>query len=690
MNLSDLIQSPELAEIVFNTAFHSFVFSIIVAGAIACSKRISPYISSGVLFTVLLLLIFLPFIEISTKKIDTAWWQLSMIEGPAPTSLPTSPPLAIPITANLDLPLQTSPTLWQQITKDSTTITNSVGMIWGLGILGMLARLLFSFSRLEKLRRCLVPIVDERVLAIWESLKGSQKNRPSISISQINANCSPFAFGFWSPHIVLPQDMLTKASSQELKDALLHEYNHIANRDLWLAVLQRITLTLYWWNPIVNWLEQQFSLSREKLCDIAVIALTGKPKAYASTLISLADRLNGFTPLPNPTARMATSFSLLEERIKNIATNRINMNTPRIKRLTWTACFAAVLIGLMTIGIKATWASPQQALATLKSNGNETVQLSIADNTVEVTVRTPDGRTQSVRLPVGDKAKAAELMQLIGNINSTPRDEVPPSDTYRADSNSSLTRYQYAASSNANGTASDDLYSNTDSQASETVNPSRPSIFSSRSTLSSPRIRSANNAQGQATMTFSNSTGATTTLTSPSAPALAPKLARSSASNWIRESSARRKPSSRTSPWPAAAPSSTSSNPPSILDPVIPIAPTSPLPMIAPAPIVSDSVQPAVPAKPQKPRRYRQGRSNPLPIATPASGLAPALSTNFGNDVPLSKRERDLIEQSRVLSEAIEVLRKRVDRFGVPPLNEEPAGANPPSTASSSDKPIVR
>ena len=319
----------------------------------------------------------------------------------------------------------TAPPMWERATESPTTIINSLGILWGLGMLGMALRLGISYFKLIRLKGQLSPIRDERVQAIWNSLRETNDTAPLISLAQIDGRCSPFAFGFWHPHIVIPNEMISDGRPQEIKDALLHELNHIVNRDLWIAVLQKVTLTLYWWNPVVSWLEQQFCLSREKLCDIAVVAHTNNPKAYATTLVSLADRLNGFAALPGPTTRMATSFSLLEERIKNIATNKMTMKTPRIKRLTWTACSAAVLIGLLTFGIKATWASPQQALATLKSKGNETVQLSIADNTIELTVRNPNGTIQTVQLPISDKAKAAELIQLIGNINSDPSSTLP-------------------------------------------------------------------------------------------------------------------------------------------------------------------------------------------------------------------------------------------------------------------------
>ncbi|MDA7510066.1 M56 family metallopeptidase [Verrucomicrobia bacterium] len=682
MNLFEAIRSPALAEIVFNTALHSFVFSVIVAGAIASSKRISPYIASGALFTALLVLILLPLIEINSKSINAAWWRLSMVDSQSLPSATQLVSIARPITSKAAPINHSSPTIWQQITESSTTVTNSVGILWGFGVLGMLAKLLFSFSRLEQLRSRLIPIKNERVVSIWKSLREKQGIKRSISIAQINAACSPFAFGFWRPHIVMPTEMVSNASPQEIEDALLHEYNHIANRDLWLAVLQKITLTFYWWNPIIKWLEQQFSLSREKLCDIAVVAHTGKPKAYASTLIALADRLNGFTPLPDPTARMATSFSLLEERIKNIATNRINMKTPRIKRLTWTACSAAMLVGLLTIGIKTSWASPQQALATLKSNGSETVQLSIVDNTIEVTVRTPEGKTKSVRLPVGDKAKAAELLQLIGNIDSAPHEIVAEAGLYQS-GRRSKPKYQSQVSESAAPQVSLDVYSNAAESTIRMTNPSGSAVISTESVPGTGRIRSSNKPQPPSSLTFSEGPETAAVFGSPTEEAFSSPRVSSSAPALSTGTLGRSKPTRRTSTWTSTA--SSSSGRISSLNPVIPVEPVPPvvsLPTIASSAFEPNVSQPTTPARPQKPRRYREGQVLPKPA------LAPGFLG--GMDAPLSEREQMLIEQSRVLSEAIEVLRKRVDRFGVPQLNDrKPTSADAtPSAPASRNTPF--
>ncbi len=422
MDLLSLLQSPTLAEAVVNASLHSILFSILVAGAYSLMKSTSPYVASGSLFTVLVLLVALPFVQLIPNAQIGSWWQFKMTNPAPPSPKQLSPPTR-------EVPLRSSGHVNQlsesrlqppaKIPFDSTMIINILGGVWGLGIMFMLARSLRSQLKLKRLSKEVQRLNDPTTLRIWNSITTDQKAGMDIHLAQINQSCSPFAFGLLHPTIVMPRDMIHTATPQEIQDALLHELNHITSRDLWFSIIQRIALAIYWWNPIVCWIEQQYNLSREKLCDIAVIQRTGNAKAYATTLVTLADRLNQFAILPNSTHRMATSFSLLEERIKSIAINKKTMKTRRTKQLTWTACTAAILTGLLTLGIKATWASPHESVAILKSAANETVQLSFVNDGMELSLIGPDGQTHSLRLPISDKAKSAELQEIIKSLNTS-------------------------------------------------------------------------------------------------------------------------------------------------------------------------------------------------------------------------------------------------------------------------------
>ena len=431
MDIPSILQSPFLAEGILNTCIHSLLFSLVVGSAYYLMKGASPYIASGSLFTALVLLVMLPLVEWVPHSQFGSWFQFSMArpasplaQEPFPSNDATTPLTEItqPAFASASTSIQTPDkplSSWSTVTEDSTAITNSFGVLWILGIAFMICRSLRSHLKLRQLRVQMQSVSDSTTIRIWNSIAEDYKPGGAIKLSQINQSCSPFAFGLFRPTIVLPCDMIQTATPQEIQDALLHELNHITSRDLWFSIVQRIALTIYWWNPIVRWIEQQYNLSREKLCDIAVIQRTGNARAYATTLVTLADRLNRFAILPNSTHRMATSFSLLEERIKSIATNKKTMKTRRTKQLTWTACMAAILTGVLTLGIKATWASPKESVAILKSSSDDTVQLSIVNNDVEVSIIGVDGQTHSVRLPIGDKAKTAELQEIFNTINKS-------------------------------------------------------------------------------------------------------------------------------------------------------------------------------------------------------------------------------------------------------------------------------
>ncbi len=429
MNLPALMTSPELAEFIINTGLHSLIFTGLITLGLIGIRKWSPFILSGGLLTAFLVLAFLPLIELLPQSQATTWWTWevtpSVVESaPAAPTIPI-PVEALPAAIETTVPLQQQP-WWQW---DTVILANLLGSIWLLGVVAMMARLVRAAWQLARIRRQLRPVEDTRVLAVWQAICERHDWASSIHLSEWNQHCSPFATGLRDVHIVLPTPFLKQASERELSDALWHEATHVAQHDLWLTALQRVVRTLYWWNPLLHWLEQHLSLSREKLCDLAVVKETGQPKAYATTLVALADQLSQFRPLPEPTAKMASSFSLLEERIRNIARKNMTMNTPRIQRITWTIGTTAVLISLLTFGIKASWAAPPSPKATLQSAGNDAVNLVMTPDGMAVTVTGEDGREKTITVPINNASTARQLTDLIQTLAEQSAPVLPGADS---------------------------------------------------------------------------------------------------------------------------------------------------------------------------------------------------------------------------------------------------------------------
>ncbi|WP_158943714.1 M56 family metallopeptidase [Granulicella sp. S190] len=103
----------------------------------------------------------------------------------------------------------------------------------------------------------------------------------------------PSVIGFFSPRILIPQEMLETLSAVELEQIVLHEMGHLRRGDDWMNLLQKISLVLVPLNPALLWIERRLCFERELACDDAVLRLTKAPKAYAICLTSLAEQRLG-------------------------------------------------------------------------------------------------------------------------------------------------------------------------------------------------------------------------------------------------------------------------------------------------------------------------------------------------------------------------------------------------------------
>jgi len=100
----------------------------------------------------------------------------------------------------------------------------------------------------------------------------------------------PSVIGFFRPRILLPAWLLARLTPAELRQVVLHEAEHLRRRDDWTNLMQKLALVVFPLNPALAWIERQLCHEREMACDDAVVRATGKPRAYAACLASIAER----------------------------------------------------------------------------------------------------------------------------------------------------------------------------------------------------------------------------------------------------------------------------------------------------------------------------------------------------------------------------------------------------------------
>ena len=103
----------------------------------------------------------------------------------------------------------------------------------------------------------------------------------------------PSVIGFFSPRILIPEELYSRLTAAELEQIVLHETGHLRRSDDWWNLLQKVSLVLVPLNPALVWIERRLCVERELACDDDVLRLTGAPKAYATCLASLAEHRLG-------------------------------------------------------------------------------------------------------------------------------------------------------------------------------------------------------------------------------------------------------------------------------------------------------------------------------------------------------------------------------------------------------------
>jgi len=163
--------------------------------------------------------------------------------------------------------------------------------VWGAGAGLSLLGLSVGLWRVRQIRRQSIEVdlttLDPEIGGI---LRGFRSRRP-VKLCASSDVASPAALGFFQPAIVFPDGLLSQLSVEEIKVILLHELAHLRRWDDWTNLGQKIVKAVFFFYPAVWWIENRLTLEREMACDDIVLAHTASPRAYASSLISFAEKL---------------------------------------------------------------------------------------------------------------------------------------------------------------------------------------------------------------------------------------------------------------------------------------------------------------------------------------------------------------------------------------------------------------
>lgn len=124
--------------------------------------------------------------------------------------------------------------------------------------------------------------------------------RRSVRILTVDAAFGPAVVGLIWPTILLPKVIVEGKSESELEPLLAHELVHVRRGDLLWAMLQGISVSLWWFNPLIWVADRLLTREAERSCDEETIAGLGcSPAMYARSLLDVMERKHQLRAAPS-------------------------------------------------------------------------------------------------------------------------------------------------------------------------------------------------------------------------------------------------------------------------------------------------------------------------------------------------------------------------------------------------------
>jgi HEAT repeat protein/beta-lactamase regulating signal transducer with metallopeptidase domain len=169
------------------------------------------------------------------------------------------------------------------------TIVTLLLVIWGLGALYLVARLVLGAVVLGRVVRRGIPLEtpDWRRPLLEAADRLALPDLPLLVMS--DRFPMPFACGLARPAIVLPSGA-AEWDDRRRRTVLVHELAHVSRRDLVANAVGQLACALYWFHPLVWIAARKLRIESERACDDLVLGVGTRPSEYADHLLQIVCR----------------------------------------------------------------------------------------------------------------------------------------------------------------------------------------------------------------------------------------------------------------------------------------------------------------------------------------------------------------------------------------------------------------
>ncbi|MDQ2777355.1 MAG: M56 family metallopeptidase [Acidobacteriota bacterium] len=193
---------------------------------------------------------------------------------------------------------------------------------------------------LNRLRRSYngLTVAPSRELDALDGAKRRLRFRANVGLRSSDWAREPALIGIFRPVVTIPKGLSEGLTLPELETVLLHELAHARRRDNLASAFVHCLVCVFWFHPLLWFVEKRLIAERERACDEMVICCGTNPHIYLTGLAKVCK----FHLFAGVAGVSATSGSDLKARFDWILSCRVCKPIPCVIRLV-VAGFALLI-----------------------------------------------------------------------------------------------------------------------------------------------------------------------------------------------------------------------------------------------------------------------------------------------------------------------------------------------------------
>jgi bla regulator protein BlaR1 len=168
-------------------------------------------------------------------------------------------------------------------------LASAIALVWFAGFATVVMLWAVRWRRVARAMRDATPLLAGREVALLRRMERAAGVRSPITLLVSSAAMEPGVFGVVWPVLAWPAAISARLDDAQLEAVLAHEVCHVRRRDNLTAALHMLVEAMFWFHPVVWAIGARLVEERERACDEQVLAVCGRPAAYAESILKVCE-----------------------------------------------------------------------------------------------------------------------------------------------------------------------------------------------------------------------------------------------------------------------------------------------------------------------------------------------------------------------------------------------------------------